>query len=79
MKKKSIELYKGVIVCHKGKVTNLDYICELWDLFGWDIKNNKDADECAKAITRQLFIYGYIDLKDNDGCPIHIEIAPSEV
>ena len=78
MKKKteSFKLYDGVIITHKGEVTKLDYICELWDAFGWDIDANEEAKKCADIITRNLVGMGFCDLRANDGFPVHIEIIP---
>lgn len=77
MAKKSIKIYEGVRVNANHKVINLKYIPDIWNLFKWDIKNDKNAKECADLITRELLMFGYIDLTDlNQGKMLIVELLP---
>ncbi len=60
---KTIKIFpNGVDLVVDGERTNCKSPCELWDALGWDIENDKNADECAGIVTRQLYCFGYIDL-----------------
>lgn len=60
--KKTIKLADGVILTYDGEQTILQGMADVWDAFNWNIKNDKQANECALEITRQLLCFGFIDL-----------------
>lgn len=63
MATKTIKLCDYVSVKVDGEETKLsNKPSDLWDFLGWDIKNDKNADECAKIVTQQLFCFGFCDL-----------------
>ncbi len=75
--KKSIKIYDGVRVNYDHEITELDYICDLWEMFNWDIKNDPNAKECSVAITRELFCFGFVDLSPMaNGHLLTVEIIP---
>ena len=57
-----IKLWEGWEVNHNGEKTICKSPKEVWNLFGWDIENDKEADECASMITREVYCFGFIDL-----------------
>ena len=71
-----IKLYEGVIIEHKGETIKLDYIPQIWEQFGWDTENDKDAKACALAITRELICYGDFKTQDANGREIYIKLIP---
>jgi len=74
---KKIKIYEGVRVNYDHEITELNYICELWDMFGWDIKNDPQAKECADMITRDLLLFHYVDLtKMANGKMLIVELIP---
>ena len=77
---KSIKLYESVRVIHDHEVINLDHICDIWDLFNWDIENDPEAKTCADMVTRELVCFGFIDLSrmTNSGKMLTIELLPPE-
>lgn len=76
----SIKIYGGVRVNHNHELTTLEYIPDLWDMFGWDIANDPKANECAHLITRELMCFGYIDLSAmlTNGGFLTVELLPVE-
>lgn len=76
---KRIKLMDGLKVITSDEIIELREggFPALWDLFGWDIKNDKAADECSLAITRELVCFGRCDLtKMNKGKTLIIEVIP---
>ena len=79
METMSIEIYHGVRVNHNHELIYLDYIPDIWKLFGWDIENDAEAKEASLLITRELFCFGFIDLTQMaDGKLLTIELLPPE-
>lgn len=72
-----IELYHGLTVTYKGETERLDYICDLWPMFGWDIQNDPKAKECSMEITRELVCFGECTLRANDGTVL-INLLPPQ-
>lgn len=72
-----MKLWDGWKVTHNGEETICKNPPEVWEMFGWDIENDKDANECAMMITREMYCFGHIDLSSmcNDGTLI-IDIIP---
>ena len=76
---KKIKLFDGIKVITSDEIVTVDGPLALWDLFGWDIKNDKNADECAMLVTRELLCFGRIDLtKMNGGKTLIVEIIPAK-
>lgn len=78
MATKAIKIYDGVRVIHDHEIVNLDHICDLWELFNWDVKNDPNAKECADIITRELICFGFMDLTKmtNSGKMLTVELLP---
>lgn len=73
---RKIKIYDGVKITYKGEVSRVDYISDIWDLFGWDIENDDNAKQCADAITRHLIGFGWCEIPDDNGRTISIDIIP---
>ena len=77
MAKKSIKIYDGIRVNYDHEISELKYICDLWDMFGWDTENDPQAKECASLITRELLCFGHIDLTElANGKLLLVEMLP---
>ena len=76
--KRTIKLCDGFIVLYKGETEKYEGLAGIWEAFGWDIKNDPNAKECADIITRELFCFGNMTLKDDNGYPIHIQAIPTQ-
>lgn len=70
---KSIKLYDGVKVEYKGKTEIYESPLELWESFGWDIHKNETEHKCALEITRNLVMFGFCKINDDNGREIYIE------
>ena len=75
---KSIKVYDYAIIEHKGKTTKLEHICDIWEAFGWDIENDKEAKTCADLITRELICWGDFKTNDDLGREIYIKLVKEE-
>lgn len=76
----SIKLWDGWRIIHNGEITVCNSPKEVWDWFGWDIENDKNASECATEITKQMYCFGYIDLTPlctKRGDHLFLEVIPS--
>lgn len=69
----SIKLYDGVKVEYKGKTEIYESPLELWESFGWDIHKNETEHKCALEITRNLVMFGFCKINDDNGREIYIE------
>lgn len=74
----TIKVADGNKVTYKGKTYIMTGNAQLWDLLGWDIKNDPNAQACADVIVRELICFGYIDLSSlcSDGSRLEVEIIP---
>ena len=75
---KSIKLYDGVRVEYKGKTHIYESPVELWEAFGWDIKNDENAHKASLEITRNLVGFGYCQFNDDNGREVYIEFIPAK-
>lgn len=78
MEKRTIKIADGNKVTHGDKVYIMEGFSQLWDLLGWDIKNDEQASECATEITRCLVAMGFVDLSpmSTDGKTLTVEVVP---
>jgi len=61
---KTIKLWDGIKVITSDGIEICESPLKLWDVLGWDIENDKNASECATAITTQLYCFGRVDLSE---------------
>lgn len=75
---KTIKLYDGIKIITSREIRNVKYIPDVWDAFGWDIHNDKIANECSLEITKQLICFGRVDLSQftTDGSTLILEVIP---
>lgn len=76
MKKKTIKICDGFKVTWHGGFEEFDGITSVWDMFGWDIKNDETARELARDVVREVFCTGIAYLKDCDGYTVTVEAIP---
>lgn len=75
---KSIKIWDGIRVTTATESEVVKSPSDLWDLFGWDIKNDPAAKECSLAITRELFCFGRVDLTEmNNGKTLFLSVVPA--
>ena len=79
MKTKMFTIFDGVKVITGKETIVVSGPTDLWNLFGWDIKNDPNAKECASMITRELFCFGKIDLTAMyNGRKLMLEAIPAK-
>ena len=74
---KTIKFWDGWKFTYDGKETVCKTPPEAWAFLGWDIENDPNASECASIITRELYMFGHMDLSPS--CPGHtltVDVIP---
>lgn len=73
----AIKLWNGWRVYYDGKVKVCESPVEVWEMFNWDIENDPKAKECATEITRQMMMFGHLDLtKMAHGKSLVLDVIP---
>lgn len=75
---KTIKIADGNKVTHNEKTYIMTGNAQLWELFGWDIKHDQMAKNCADAIITRLICTGWADLSEftGDGSTLTVEVIP---
>ena len=78
MTEKTIEIkvYEGVMITFKGKELFCESPADIWKAFKWDIENDDMARQCATEITRNLIAFGQLDIPNDNGENIHLQVIP---
>lgn len=74
---KTIKIWDGVNIITDKETIFCEGARDIWRVFGWDIDNDPNAQECARIIHTELFCFGRCDLSAmNHGKKLLLEVVP---